>query len=251
MNSKNQKGYYISFGNKKIHVSHERTIDDVVLFKQRAIKTINKYNEFDIVSCLDDVIQLISNMYHNTDRMFKDGFIFNLNNNSGKRKSIFTLNIKKQEKLILKWAYCIKLREIIDDVFDRNIVKNLYIKKFNKFYTNIIFKNDNMSEFIKNLKDFDIPYNCENVDIMTTKMVFYYERFVGCLYNTTLRYPIFDFYEIFEVVKNNYYLNKNNDNMLKILSSFKNGEEIIKISNFICNDDLFENFEEVDFNKIN
>ena len=100
MNSKNQKGYYISFDNKKIYISHPRTIVDLIEFKQRAIDSINKYKEYDIVSCLDNVIQLISNMYHNTDHMFKDGFIFDMDNNLEKKESVFIENIKKQTSLI-------------------------------------------------------------------------------------------------------------------------------------------------------
>lgn len=250
MNTGNREisGYNIGCGDEKSLVSDEDMIDYQIRLQMKMIESIQKYKNYDIFSCIQDISTMMFNIEENSK--ITSGNILEVNIETKNLSNDSKDNIKKCSMSILKWSSCKELRKIIDDIFQNGFVNTLYKDQFNIILNECFLKNEKIFCAIETLKnEHEFPVFNKN-DELHQKIFSFYENFVNFLCDKNIENDIlFDFYNVFEMVKNDYLPNKNNEMMTNILMSFKNGDKIIEISNFIINHEFFENFEELDLTK--
>lgn len=256
MNAGNQNiaGYNIILNGKSKIVPKEDPNESLDNFKIKLIEAVKNYKEYNIISYVEDIVYLLNIVNMKSYKKLTDGNIMEINIKLDDDN--FIEEIKKKSNTILKWAHVKELRELIDNIFESDITKNIYKNNFN-----IIFKQLFLVDIFKPIKNLKNNHDLSELDDnneLKQNVFHYYKKFILFLYDVNenpdfiekdTRNISFNFYEIFKLVKNEFVPNKNNETILNILSSFKNGNLIIEISNYIYENDFFNNFEEIDLSK--
>lgn len=246
MNTGNQNiaGYNIIHNGKSNIISKKDTDENLDNFKIKLIEATKNYKQYDVLSHMEDIMYLVNVVNMNVDKKLTTGNIIEINTDIKKDEN-FIEEIKKLTNHIIKWAYVKELRDLIDDIFESDITKNLYKNTFNISIKKLFFKKLHKS-IKKSKNDYDLEESINPEDQLKQNIFQYYKKFVLFLYEDP-ETP--NFYDIFKLVKNEYLPNKDNEIMIEILTNFKNGKKIIEISNRIYKNDFFDNFEEIDLSK--